>query len=290
MILATYNVHFGLGRDGAYDIGRIARELRSADIVCLQEVVQGWPQNGFADQAAEIAGLLDMHWFFHGPLDADASDRGADGKVRNRRRTFGNAVLSRWPILTALGHLLPKRALPRSFDLQRGFVEATIATPDGALRVYSVHLSHLTAHQRAPQVEALLAAVTDAAARGPAWDGAANPGFVFSERAPAVPEDAVVMGDFNFRPLDPEYAMVCGELAWNSEKRVVAHGQLFDAWTCAGKDPEEGESFPDEGRIDHCFVTAGLVDAVKGASIDTTAEGSDHWPVFVELDLGARQT
>ncbi len=43
------------------------------------------------------------------------------GRITNRRRSFGNAVISRWPIARARGHLLPKTQLVDRFDLQRGF-------------------------------------------------------------------------------------------------------------------------------------------------------------------------
>lgn len=36
--LVTYNIQYGLGRDGVYDIARIAGEIESADIIALQEV------------------------------------------------------------------------------------------------------------------------------------------------------------------------------------------------------------------------------------------------------------
>jgi len=43
-------------------------------------------------------------------------------------------------------------------------------------------------------------------------------------------------------------------------------------------------SQPREGRIDHCFVSPALKPALSRAWIDQSANGSDHWPMFVELD------
>lgn len=281
MLFATYNIHFGLGRDHRYDVARIADVVASADVVCLQEVVQGWALNAFADQAAEIAGRLNRYVWFHGAFDADASTTGADGRIVNRRRTFGNAVLSRWPILEARGHLLPKTALPAQFDLQRGLVEAVVAAPGGAVRVYSLHFSHLTPHQRLPQVAALLDLVHGAARRGGAWDNRASNLFVFDEPAPPVPAAAVVMGDFNFTHADPEYPTICGDLH-PVRGRVTPGDGLADAWSAAGN-AEDRDSFPGEGRIDHCFVTADLVPRVRRAWIDDTTPASDHFPLFVEF-------
>jgi endonuclease/exonuclease/phosphatase family metal-dependent hydrolase len=73
VLLATYNIHYGVGADGRYDVARVADVLADADIACLQEVVRGWPQNGYADQTAEIGRKLNRYYRFHGPMEADAS-------------------------------------------------------------------------------------------------------------------------------------------------------------------------------------------------------------------------
>ena len=39
-------------------------------------------------------------------------------------------------------------------------------------------------------------------------------------------------------------------------------------------------------RIDHCFVSFDLVGKVRRGWIDEEADGSDHQPVWVELDAG----
>ncbi len=79
MLFATYNIHYGVGSDGAYDVARIADTVAEADIICIQEAVSGWPQNGFADQTAEIAGRLNRYHWYHGAMETDASEVGADG-------------------------------------------------------------------------------------------------------------------------------------------------------------------------------------------------------------------
>jgi endonuclease/exonuclease/phosphatase family metal-dependent hydrolase len=275
MLLATYNIHFGLGRDMVYDVGRVADAVAAADIVCLQEVVQGWALNGFADQAAEIAARLNRYLWFHAAFDADSSEVGDDGRIVNRRRTFGNALLSRWPIREARGHPLPKTMAPNEFDLQRGLIEAVVVAPSGALRVYNAHLSHRAARQRLPQVAATVALVRNAPRRGGAWDHRATELVVFDEPAAPVPAAAVLMGDFNFTHIDSEYQTICGAAS--------SGGGLVDAWRAAGN-AEDRESYPGEGRIDHCFVTADLAGKVRRAWIDDSTPASDHFPLFVELD------
>ncbi len=283
MLFCTYNIHYGVGTDGKYDVARIADVVSKADIVCIQEVVSGWPQGNFADQTAEIAGHLNRYHWYHGAMEADASTVGTDGKIVNRRRSFGNAVISRWPIAWARGHLLPKEQLVGCFDLQRGFVEAAIDTPSGPLRVYSVHFSHVGPQQRLPQVRALMDTVLNAERTGPTWDSAAGDMFMFQERRPDVPRSAIVGGDFNFTSAHPEYPLVCGEMSVYGRLGTAMH--LADAWTAAGNSEDGVESFPFEGRIDHVVVTHDLAPKVKKAWIGHGIVASDHWPLFVEFDL-----
>jgi len=163
--------------------------------------------------------------------------------------------------------MLPKTRLAEGFDLQRGYIEAVVMAPSGPIRIYCTHLSHVGPAQRLPQVEALLAAVRDAAAWGATWDGGGPAGFMFQETAPAMPEAAIVAGDFNFTPDHVEYP------------KIVEAG-LVDA--CSRM---SGETFPGEGRIDHVFVTPALASKVTRARVDSSTPASDHWPVFVELAL-----
>jgi endonuclease/exonuclease/phosphatase family metal-dependent hydrolase len=283
MLFCTYNIHYGVGADGKYDVARIADVVSKADIICIQEVVSGWPQGNFADQTAEIAGQLNRYHWYHGAMEADASAVGADGKIVNRRRSFGNAVISRWPIAWARGHLLPKEQLVGCFDLQRGFVEAAIDTPSGPLRVYSVHFSHIGPQQRLPQVRSLMDTVINAERIGPTWDSAAGDMFMFQERRPDVPRSAIVGGDFNFTSAHPEYPLVCGEMSVYGRLGTTQH--LADAWIAAGNSEDGVESFPSEGRIDHVVVTHDLAPKVKKAWIGNGIVASDHWPLFVEFDL-----
>lgn len=282
MLLATYNIHYGVGADHRYDVERIARTVEQADIVCCQEVVQGWPQNGYEDQAATLARLLNRHYVFYGPFDTDGSTVEADGRIVNRRRTFGNLILSRWPIRSSRVRPLSHNALANYFDLQRGVVEAVIDAPGLPLRVYSAHLSHVSEVQRLPQTHDLLDFVRQAPANGSPWDVGAGPGFIFQDRPLPMPPAAVIMGDMNFSPLDPEYPLIAGHVS-RFYGHVWRHDQFVDVWSHLGND-EYAESFPREGRIDHIFVSPVLAPAVTRAWIDNTTLGSDHWPLFAEID------
>ncbi|MDP1910653.1 MAG: endonuclease/exonuclease/phosphatase family protein, partial [Hyphomicrobium sp.] len=197
--------------------------------------------------------------------------------------SFGNAIVSRWPILWSRGVMLPKVRLANTFDLQRGYIEAVVMAPTGPLRVYSTHLSHVGAQQRLPQVAALLDAVNRAPVAGGTWDATAGQTFMFQEPAPAVPASAIVAGDFNFTLAHPEYPLVCGDTSPYGRLGTAMH--LADAWIAASNSEEEVDSFPREGRIDHVFVTHDLAPKVRKAWIDYGTNASDHWPVFAEFDL-----
>ncbi len=271
MIFATYNIHYGVGADGRYDVARIADAVAEADIVCLQEITRGFPDNNHADQTAEIGKRLNRYYRFHGPMEADASTVAPDGTITSRRRSFGNALVSRWPILWSRGVMLPKTRLADRFDLQRGYIEAVVAVPSGPLRIYCTHLSHVSPAQRQPQIAALTEAVARAGDVGATWDAVAPQTFMFQETPLPVPASAIVAGDFNFTSKHPEYS--------------VAAARLADAWHAAGNPEDGAESFPGEGRIDHVLVTRDLAARVKRAWIDNAVVASDHWPVFVEFDL-----
>ena len=170
MLLVSYNIQYGKGKDGRFDLARICAALDGADIIALQEVERHWPRSGMADQPAEIARLLGhRHHWVYGPGFDVAADDAAPG---NRRRQFGNMLLSRWPILSSRHHMLPKMGLTRQFSLQRSAIEAVVEPPGlPALRVYSLHLSHVGDGDRAPQVERLLQIHRDAPLEGGAWCG-----------------------------------------------------------------------------------------------------------------------
>ncbi|MDD9980314.1 MAG: hypothetical protein OXU81_02975 [Gammaproteobacteria bacterium] len=38
-------------------------------------------------------------------------------------------------------------------------------------------------------------------------------------------------------------------------------------------------------RLDYCFVSAGLKDRIRTVRVDSDAVGSDHQPVWMDIDL-----
>jgi endonuclease/exonuclease/phosphatase family metal-dependent hydrolase len=286
--LVTYNIQYGLGKDNRYDLERIAAEVRDGDIIALQEVDRHWQRSGCLDGPAVLASHLPGHHWVYGPnLDMDASYRDAGGRIVNRRRQFGTMLLSRLPIVSSRNHLLPKYATLTQHSIQQGALEAVIITERaGPVRIYSVHLSHLTAATRLPQVEALLAIHARAPGEGGAWCGGhPEPEARWTEgEMPPMPADAILMGDFNFEWNAEEYDRIVGPLSakYGRLNRVTG---FVDAWV-AGKHGEgEGATISDGRRIDYCFVSSALAPRIRSARIDSATTGSDHQPVWVEMDL-----
>ena len=82
----------------------------------------------------------------------DASYRDEDGQLVNRRRQFGVMLMSRTPILSSRSFPLPKYGTLKQHSIQQTLLEGVIDTPAGPVRVYTAHLSHLSAETRIPQI------------------------------------------------------------------------------------------------------------------------------------------
>ncbi len=286
MKCVSYNIQYGLGSDGTYDLARIAGEVAEADIIAFQEVDRFWRRSGMVDGPAVLAAYLpDHHYVFGANLDIDASFE-EDGRLVHRRKQFGTMVMSRWPILSSRNFPLPKWGDRRHHSIQQGLLEAVIDAPLGALRVYSVHLSHLAPFTRLPQIARIKAILRAAPEEGGAWCGGhPDPASGWLEEPePPMPESLILMGDMNFAPGSEEYdAMVGGVAAGHG--RLTSRKGLVDAWVEAGHAEESGATHPNAAaRIDHCFTSADIAPRVTRAWVDDAAKGSDHWPLWVELD------
>ena len=92
----TYNIHHGEGEDGEFDLERLAEVILDAapDVVALQEVDRGTRRSSGVDQAAVLGELTGMHSTFAEAMPYDGG-------------SYGEAVLSRWPLVDSKGHALP---------------------------------------------------------------------------------------------------------------------------------------------------------------------------------------
>ncbi|MFQ5545497.1 MAG: endonuclease/exonuclease/phosphatase family protein [Acidiferrobacterales bacterium] len=284
MQVVTYNIQFGRGKDQRFDIERIASETRGADIIAMQEVERFGERSGSVDQVAELARLFPTYHWVYGPgLDLDASITDNEGHVQNRRWQFGNLLMSRTPILSSRNHPLPKLDLGERLSIQRSAIEGVVDCPCGPVRIYSVHLGHKSGAEREHQVARLLQVHQQACTEGGVLSGGLDLSDWTRERpAPPATTDAILLGDFNTEPDSREYAMI---VAAPSDENPL--GGFVDAWRIAGDDPNGGITDPSNGgaRIDYAFVTTALASHVRRALVDQNAIGSDHQPLWVEIDL-----
>jgi endonuclease/exonuclease/phosphatase family metal-dependent hydrolase len=163
--LATFNIHHGVGEDQRLDLPRLAKVLAAldADVLCLQEVDRYYgDRSEDVDQALLLSRALDMQLAWGPAID----EPGPPG----RPRQYGNALLSRLPILVSDVHPLPGAGEPRSA------LRTMLELDGGTLWVTVTHLSTGPAAERAAQAAALAALHTDTMGAG------------------------VLAGDFNARP------------------------------------------------------------------------------------------
>lgn len=285
MKLVTYNTQYGIGRDGRYDIARIAAAVEGADIVALQEVTRNFMRNNMADMVDGLARLLPDYFHVYGvAMDIDFGMVGDDGKPANRRLQFGNMVLSRWPIVSSRNLFLPRTRRLNRGNLQRAALEALVMAPSGPLRVYSVHLDHVNLEERMAQIRHLKERVYAFPMEGGAISGAVEYGF---PELPC-PEEFVLMGDFNMTPGSPEHIAMTGAPDPVEGPQIVLHHPV-DAYALAGGVAEGSVTWtdathPQAGRlIDYAFVHPSLAARVSSVRIDADAAGSDHQPVWIEL-------
>jgi endonuclease/exonuclease/phosphatase family metal-dependent hydrolase len=141
-----YNIHYGQGTDGVYDLERLAAVIRQAkpDLVALQEVDVGVKRSGRVHQARRLAELTGMAVRF-GPTQH------YEGGL------YGNAVLTRLPILDVLIQPLPyTEATARRVTYPRGAIAVTVRAPDGApLRFVSTHFQHNVEEDRVAEAKAI---------------------------------------------------------------------------------------------------------------------------------------
>jgi endonuclease/exonuclease/phosphatase family metal-dependent hydrolase len=241
--LVTLNTHHGVGPDDRHDLPRLASLLASvdADLVCLQEVDRRFgARSDDVDQALLLSRALDMQLAWGPAIDEPGSaDEG-----------WGNALLSRLPILVSDVHRLPGGGEPR-------IALRTMVELDGAaLWVTTTHLTSGPAEERAEQVAALAALHTGDMATG------------------------LLVGDFTADPDAAELEPLrqgfrdAWELAAERDDQVA--GWRF--WRQGGATSPAGSP---QRRVDQVWVSPGI--GVASARVLDAAGATDHLPLVVDL-------
>lgn len=142
LVVATYNVHGCVGRDGVHDRDRIAGIVRrlSADVVCLQEVPFDRERGHARPRALWVARACGM--------------RAVEGLTLRRRdgASLGNVLLTSAAVLR-----VDRVVLARPGREPRGAIDATVRAgrPGVEIRVVATHLG-LSARERLHQARALV--------------------------------------------------------------------------------------------------------------------------------------
>lgn len=140
--LVTFNIAYARRVEGAIRLLSSTPELRGADVLLLQEMD--------APGTRRIAEALGMGYVYYPAI------------VHHRtEREFGNAVLSRWPIVEDAKVVLPH--LSRYARTQRTATAATILVGGERVRVYSAHLGTVADVGPGARRDQLRAVLADAA-------------------------------------------------------------------------------------------------------------------------------
>jgi endonuclease/exonuclease/phosphatase family metal-dependent hydrolase len=257
--VVTWNLWWRFGPWKARQPAIAATLVRLApDVVAVQET---WDDDNGRSQVRELADALGYEHVY---------GTGFAGFPE----TFGNAILSRWPIVATETRAL--ETLP-GLDELRVVLRAEIDGPRGPFDVYSTHLNWRLDQSHVRQLQA----------RGICE-------FV-AERSGDLVLPPVLCGDFNAEPDSDEIRMLTGKAAVPVPKLV-----FLDAWQAAGDgpgftwsnaNPYAAKDLEPDRRIDYVFVGyprsggAGHVVAarVEGVGGVDGVYPSDHYAVLAEL-------
>ncbi len=243
--IVTYNIHRAIGMDRRFRLERIIGILAShdPDVALLQEVDDGVPRSEHLNLAVELAFALGFPHLAVGH------------NVRLRRGRYGNATLSRFPIVR-------ERNIDLTVGLRksRGCQHATlrIERPSGTPReieVFNLHLG-LSATERSRQL-GILARSKELASLSPA-------------------AACVVGGDFNDwrNLLGPVFTEILG-FRCATARRSGRAGSI-----------RTYPSFSPTGGLDRIYVRGPLrVLAARACRLRMSKIASDHLPVVVDLQL-----
>lgn len=147
LTVVSFNIESGHAPDGSVQLGLLARTIASwkPDIVLLQEVDKNQLRTGRVDMAAFLGERLGMYSTFGANL------RGRAGGL------YGNALLSRYPIVRAENSPLPR--LPG--DEQRGLLHAVLDVDGTQMSTYVLHLQHSSTEARMRQIAEVRRLVED---------------------------------------------------------------------------------------------------------------------------------
>ena len=142
--MLTYNIRSGLGMDNKRSLSKIASVIESsgADLIGLQETDKYMISSCFSFQAKKLAQLLGMNYAFGGAWKPIFFS------------SFGNTILSKYPIIEYKNTLLP------GAGEQRALLEAVADINNCRIRLCNTHLG-LSQATREEQVDKIIELLGD---------------------------------------------------------------------------------------------------------------------------------
>lgn len=272
MRVLTYNIHGWRDAHGQIDVARLARIIQAseADVVALNEVFHPLlPPGQELPALALLAETLGMDFAFGVALTPQFAFAPL--------ASYGNALLTRYPVLAHAGHHLT----PIDGHEQRGLLEMRVLLPDGRtpFSVYVTHLDHRSEAVRVQQLAAVFSWTARDRARPHLLLGDFNalaPGD-YDDRPAAL--QAVAESDIFAHMVQDEMQVVPRLLRRGYVDAQAASADVPPAPTFPAADPQV--------RIDYIWASTPLAPALRWCrrwTTDETTEASDHLPVLAEID------
>lgn len=236
----AYNIHWAAGPDGEVDTQRISDFIiaQNVDIVGFNEVARFWSAraNG-RDVIGEIAQQTGMSFVFtNNKTDLSGND------------SFGNAILSKYPILFKDHRLLPKVG----DNEQRGWLKAIVDMNGKFISFWTTHLDF-----KADHTERLMCATN------------------FNQWIDDEVFPVIFVGDFNDTPGSPVCNLMDNE--WIDIWTIAGDGTLGRTVPCPG---------PPGARIDYIWKAKASTSLVPtNAEVGLGLEASDHFSVLTQFVL-----
>jgi len=277
MRILTFNIHGWRTADGEPNWQQVTKVVRAsgADIIGLNEVYHPVADPDRANSYSlsplleRVADELGMYAVFGPCLRWPATDEMPE-------KSYGNGLLSRWPIIASAAHHLT----PVPEKEQRGLLEGRILLPDGRnFTAYVTHLDHTDEATRLIQLRALRT-----------WT-------IRDRNRPHV-----VLGDFNavspwdFAHRPDDLLRLVAEHPPSGPLLEERGMQVISQMEKAGYvDAMRAVDQPGQGtfiraavplRIDYIFLSASLAPSLRSVQVwqeEPGQEASDHRPVIVDI-------
>lgn len=156
----TYNIRHGMNSSNKLDLETTAKVMEKfgADVIALQEVDNKTNRSENVDQATYLGEKLKMHHTFGKAIDHEGGE-------------YGQAILSKYPILSSTVHRLPSKTEKRIA------LEVVVEPEEGKkMSFVSIHLDYESDEVRIAQIKALFEALKE------------------------VKHPVILLGDFNAQP------------------------------------------------------------------------------------------